>query len=165
MDSKDLVRKAEGMIEQMQMLIDGLNKSVEEHDNWPQVGDSYWTPSAGGKMLEIKYDNDNTDKHQFKRGRGFRTEEECQAKEDELDAIALWNERILELNGDWVCDWNDPEQVKCLPAYSHDGDNRMVPLEAWTVEPTSPFKPLKDGMWGEFKAMATQDEINKIWGL
>lgn len=101
--------------EQRQQFINALmpNVVLDEADNWPREGSTYWTIWSEG-VTDLNWDDDITDKFSKSIGQVFRTEEEAKAHVRYLKALTR-----VKGSSSFSPNWEDTDQVKYFVGYDY----------------------------------------------
>ena len=116
MNLKELEHKYKEMGEEIERLKNQPNKK-----RWRAEKDEKYYLITRTGVVHFNYENDdNVDNYQYATGNYFRTKEEAELKRDRDLATQRVLDALREAEGDWVADWDDKDQCKCLPYIDHD---------------------------------------------
>jgi len=116
MNLKELEHKYKEMGEEIERLKNQPNKK-----RWRAEKDEKYYLITWTGVVHFDYENDDrVDNYQYGTGNYFRTEEEAELKRDRDLATQRVLDALREAEGDWVADWDDKDQGKCIPYIDHD---------------------------------------------
>lgn len=96
-----------------------LGKPVKSKVFVPEIGQTYWWLSSSGTLSRFVFDDDESDKLHLALGNVYETEAEAEkAIEKKLATVRVLN-KLRELEGDLVADWNDVFSRKYHICYNH----------------------------------------------
>lgn len=91
----------------------------------PEYGQDYWYIGSDGSYYATRWDNDKVDNLRLACGNCYETKEAAQevfnnylkATDKQFATVRVLN-KLRELEGDWVADWNDSSQEKYTICFS-----------------------------------------------
>lgn len=92
----------------------------------PKAGHEYWYVSSYGVGYATQWASDNLDNLRLACGNCYETKEAAQKATDKQFATVRVLNKLRELEGDWVADWNDSTQEKCTIYFNHVGEKFCV---------------------------------------
>lgn len=122
--SEAIVKK----LEEIKKLIKEESKKADKPaGRWkPEDGEFYFSVDSGSTH-EYKWFSRPWEEDLYTAGLIFKTEQEAQVWIDRQKAITKVNDRIDELNGGWVADWNETYQQKHSVLYDHRASTFITP--------------------------------------
>jgi len=99
----------------LKAIIDAPDKT----DSWPQKGDRVYGLLADGCISKYTFDGCDSLLAYLAMGSLYRTRAEAEAARDKQQATVRVQDKLKELQGDWVADWNDPKQNRHFVFYNH----------------------------------------------
>ena len=91
----------------------------DKDDSWPQKGDRVYALYANGCVILSFFDKDDRHPDYLAMGALYRTREEAEAARDKQQATVRVQNKLKELQGDWVPDWSKLGQKKYYIFYNH----------------------------------------------
>lgn len=95
-----------------------LAKPVKSKVFAPEYGQDYWYIGSDGSYYATRWDNDKVDNLRLACGNVYETRESAEkARGKQLATVRVLN-KLRDLEGDWVADWNDSTQRKHTTCFS-----------------------------------------------
>lgn len=102
----------------------------------PEYGQDYWYIGSDGSYYATRWDNDKVDNLRLACGNCYETKEAAQKATDKQFATVRVLNKLRELEGDWVADWNDSSQEKYTICF--DYGNKIFRTYFWWSNQWSP---------------------------
>lgn len=97
-----------------------LGKPVKSKVFVPEIYQKYWWITGSGNTCLSEFNDDANDKLRLALGNVYETETEAEkAREKKLATVRVLN-KLRELEGDWVADWNDFSSRKYYIRYKYE---------------------------------------------
>lgn len=117
----DLLKKLVKMVEEEGYTVSKAEKELSKV-YLPEVDEQYYTISTLEVCLTQRWSNSELDEHRLASGNCFRTAQEAENYKALTYATTRVINRLRELEGDWVADWDDHRQGKYKAQYNYDTD-------------------------------------------
>jgi len=116
MNLKELEHKYKEMGEEIERLKNQPNKK-----RWrAEIGETYWHAADNNTIYASTEEVHLADDYRYSIGNYSITQEEAELKRDRDLATQRVLDALREAEGDWVADWDDKDQGKCIPYIDHD---------------------------------------------
>ena len=117
-------------IEELEKKTQELQKELEFEKNkyvvdYPfEVPESYWRLELNGVITKDWWSNDDWERHCYKQGNIFLTEEKAKKEQERRELLVLFNQYRDKCNGGWKPDFKDDNSWKHYIGFNHN-DNMI----------------------------------------
>ena len=162
------IEEIQKQIEELAKKTQELQKELEFEKNkyvidYPfQVPDSYWRLELNGVITKDWWSNDDFERHCYKQGNIFKTEEEVEKEQARRELLMLFKQYRDKCNGDWKPDWEDKVNTKYFIVFNHESSELLL---KWYID-VQPFESFGCFKNREDAIRAIQlfgDEIKRLW--
>lgn len=85
-----------------------------------EIPDSYWRLELNGIITKDWWGNDDWERHCYKQGNVFLTEEEAEKEQQRRELLMRFKQYRDTCNGDWKPDWEDKGENKFFILFNHE---------------------------------------------
>ena len=155
-------------IEELEKKTQELQKELEFEKNkyvidYPfEVPDSYWRLELNGVITKDWWSNDDWERHCYKQGNIFLTEEEAEKEQKRRELLIRFKQYRDKCNGDWKPDFKDVNSWKHYINFNHQ-HNRMNIYPCWSLEEFHSFGYFKEREDAERAIELFGDEIKRLF--
>ena len=135
MNKQQLIQEIKDMRNKLASMEKELNKH-EEHIQFPRTGDNYFFYLPNGSIEDCYATNDRI------KPNAYKIKEEAKEAYNKAVAVEKVNRRILELQGEWIPNWNDVTEPKMYIVF--DNDRNKFSITGWyTCKQYCPINVIK----------------------
>ena len=163
-----LIEKVKSDLQEYEVDLESLKKDIDASSSvkpWrpAKKGYYYYIGSTGSITLTINCE-DRGDHYLFKANNCYEASELAQKALDKQNAVYEVRDIILECNGDWVADYQNPRQSKCSLGYDISKMNLIFCFHYLERRQTQ-LPPIKPEKLVDVRGKITQKQINLIFDL
>lgn len=155
-------------IEELEKKTQELQKELEFEKNkyvvdYPfEVPDSYWRLELNGVITKDWWSNDDWERHCYKQGNIFLTEEEAEKEQKRRELLIRFRQFRDKCNGDWKPDFKDNNSQKNYISFSYN-DNMMKIYSYANLKEFNLFGYFKSGLDCKRAIELFGDEIKRLF--
>ena len=155
-------------IEELEKKTQELQKALEFEKNkyvvdYPfEIPDSYWRLELNGVITKDWWGNDDWERHCYKQGNVFLTEEEAEKEQKRRELLIRFKQYRDKYNGDWKPDWKDRFEDKFCILFSHESSELVLNWYTY-VQPFESFGCFKNSEDAERAIELFGDEIKRLF--
>lgn len=119
-------------IEELEKKTQELQKELEFEKNkyvvaYPfEIPDSYWRLELNGIITKDWWGNDDWERHCYKQGNVFLTEEEAEKEQQRREFLIRFKQYRDKCNGDWKPNWEDSLEYKFFIVFDYNLDELVL---------------------------------------
>ena len=162
------IEEIQKQIEELEKKTQELQKELEFEKNkyvidYPfEVPDSYWRLELNGVITKDWWSNDDWERHCYKQGNIFLTEEEAEKEQKRRELLIRFKQYRDKCNGDWKPNFKDVNSWKHYINFNHQ-NNRMKIYPCWNLEEFHLFGYFKNEEDAERAIELFGDEIKRLF--
>ena len=162
------IEEIQKQIEELEKKTQELQKELEFEKNkyvidYPfEVPDSYWRLELTGVITKDWWSNDDWERHCYKQGNIFLTEEEAEKEQKRRELLIRFKQYRDKCNGDWKPNFKDVNSWKYYINFNHQ-NNRMKIYPCWNLEEFHLFGYFKNESDAERAIELFGDEIKRLY--
>ena len=155
-------------IEELEKQTKELQKELEFEKNkyvvdYPfEVPDSYWRLELNGVITKDWWSNDDWERHCYKQGNIFLTEEEAEKEQKRRELLIRFKQYRDKCNGDWKPDFKNDSSWKIYIGFNHN-ENKMKVFSYLILEEFNLFGYFKNESDAERAIELFEDEIKRLF--
>lgn len=155
-------------IEELEKKTQELQKELEFEKNkyvvdYPfEIPDSYWRLELNGVITKDWWGNDDWERHCYKQGNVFLTEEEAEKEQKRRELLIRFKQYRDTCNGDWKPNWKDKLEDKFCVLFNHESSELVLNWYIY-VQPFESFGCFKNSEDAKRAIQLFGDEIKRLY--